>query len=229
MNRKLITTIKESNVFLLSDDKVSFFVNLPKSSNASIVLNMINDVNLTSSDIGNVEEEVSKIYNSFSLNDVALVVPILDSNLCEQIKLNNDIKVFEYTDTILSYLININYKLLSNSNINVNSIVEINNNLEYEAFNKWFVDKYQGRVVLADYNKSVSPSNPFDDVVSQVNDDNEDKKLASDVLDSTSTINVIKEDDVVPVDDVRDPGFVSYVLLGVLVAVISLVALYMLL
>ena len=177
------------------------------------------------SNISDLTNAVTEIYKSFHFNDIAVVIPVLDSNLIEQIKLNNDQKIFEYTNKVMGYLINTAYGILTSSNINVDSIIKFNSNQDFTAFINWFVAKYNGRVELVDYNQA--PINKFENVASPQPEINADSKLASDVLDKTASMDAINT--TTSEKNVKEPGFVSYVLLGVIVAVVSLVALYMLL
>ncbi len=228
MNKNLIANVDNKNVYLISDKKISFYICVPNVSKVNIVLNLVsntNSINMGVSNISDLTNAVTEIYKSFHFNDIAVVIPVLDSNLIEQIKLNNDQKIFEYTNKVMGYLINTAYGILTSSNINVDSIIKFNSNQDFTAFINWFVAKYNGRVELVDYNQA--PVNKFENVASPQPEINADSKLASDVLDKTASMDAINT--TTSEKNVKEPGFVSYVLLGVIVAVVSLVALYMLL
>lgn len=228
MNKNLIANVDNKNVYLISDKNISFYICVPSAPKVNIVLNLVSDtnsINMGVSNIGDLTNAVTNIYKGFHFNDIAVVIPVLDSNLLEQIKLNNDQKIFEYTDKVMGYLINTAYGILTSSNINVDSVIKFNNNQDFPDFIKWFIAKYNGRVELVDYNQA--PINKFENVATPQPEMSADSKLASDVLDKTASMDAI---DTTPAEKTtKEPGFVSYVLLGVIVAVVSLVALYMLL
>lgn len=229
MNQTLVTNVLGKNVYLVNNQNFSFYICTPTNGKASIILNLVDNVNLISmnNNLTNVTNEVTSIYNKFNFSDLAVVTPIFDSNLLEQVKLNNNTQIFEYMDKFMGALINSAYTFLTNNNIVVDNKIKLNNNPSYNIFNKWFVERYNTRVELVDYNNA--PINKFDNVSNNSLPQNDDSALASNVLDNTaviSTLDSVKNDERnVP----SEPGFVSYILLGVIVAVISLIILYMLL
>ena len=115
--------------------------------------------------------------------------------------------------------------------MDVDSKIKLYNNDLYGVFNDWFVKRYNGRVELFSNSVAINnnSANKFVNMPQPKVLDSEASKVASDVLDSTTTISVVDQSSVVKPTEVKEPGFVSYVLLGVVVAVVSLVILYMLL
>ncbi len=234
MDKTPIMSIGNNNIYFVKDDKVSFYVSIPMNvanNTLSMVINIISNmsgIDSNVSDINVIKNELGNVYVNYTDNNIAVITPIIDSNILEQLKLNNNDQIFTYTDKLISYLINGGYKFLSSGGIIVNKIVKLNDNKSFSSFNNWFVSKYGGRVEL--YNSVKSSGN---EVISTSNDtlvDSEAQKIASNVLDNTNSFSpVVSNDESVPNLDVHEPGFVSYVLLGVVVVVISLVMLYMLL
>ena len=227
MNKALITDVNNRSIYLISNDKISFYVNMPSSKDVSIAINLVdnvNNINMGMNNVNAIKTEISNIYdNLIDLNTIVFITPVLDNNLMEQIKLNNNEKIFIYTDKIISYLINQTHGLLTEEDISVNNIIKLKNNLSYHEFNNWFVKKYNGRVELLNIN------NQYEQQYSEKESiNNSEIRLADEVLENTNTLSPIKESNK-EVNNTRDLGFVSYVLLGVVVAVISLVILYMLL
>lgn len=235
MNSTVIANVSNRNVYYLSGSNLSFYINMPNESikNVNIAINLLDrmdSINLGVSNSEKVKIEIEKIYSSFDNSDVVFITPVLDSNICEQLKLSNNEKIFVYTDKYISFLINQVYNLLAEGGITVNSVIKLNNNATYKVFNEWFINKYKGRVELVNFVKAGVPNglNPFDNNVSKV-ELTQDMSIANQVLDNTNNIDTIKDDSSVSSDNVREPGFVSYVLLGVIVVVVSLVILYTLL
>lgn len=229
MNQTLVANVSNKNVYLINNQSVPFYICIPNGGKASIVLNLVNDVRGISmnNNMTNLTNEVTNIYSKFNFSDVAVVTPILDSNLLEQAKLNINDQVLGYLDKVMGYLINTAYTILNNNNIMVDNKIKFNNNISYRNFNEWFVKKYNGRVELVDYYNA--PVNKFDNVSQLSVTNNEESAIADNVLNNTSTISTVSVSNSNNVSDNKEPGFVSYVLLGVIVAVISLVILYMLL
>lgn len=237
MNQTLIANVGDKSVYLMNVQNISFYISVPKTLKSSIVLNLVTDVNLISTNNNMVvlTNQITDLYSKFNVGDVAVVTPILDGNILEQVKLGNDEKVFVYLDKIMGFLINTSYGVLKNNGVEVDNKIKLNNNQVYNNFNSWFVKRYNGRVELVDYNStpnsipSGSAANQFVNMTQAPVEKSEASALASDVLDNTTTISTVDIDNGVKPTEVKEPGFVSYVLLGVIVAVVSLVVLYMLL
>ena len=253
MNQTLVAKVKDKSVYLVNNDTVPFYICIPTEKNASIVLNLVSnptEINLTNNMQG-ITSAITGIYNNFEDNNIAVVTPIIDSNLLEQAKLNNSEQIFSYLDQSMSFLINTVYKILTSNNYQVENIIKLNDNHSYSAFNNWFVNRYNGRVALTKYNKenviekdptlimdsfkqpATEPAAPVQTPIStptppQVEKPNPNTALADEVLEQTQSLSV-GEDNEQGFSRTKEPGFVSYVLLGVIVAVISLVILYKLL
>jgi hypothetical protein len=229
MNQTLVANVNNKNVYLINNNNIPFYVCLPSEKKANIVLNLVDDVNgiNMTNNMESLTKEITNMYNKFDYADIAVVSPIIDNNLLEQAKLNNNEQIFGYLDKVMSYLINTVYKLLRDNNIEVDNKIKLNNNRSYSDFNDWFVKRYNGRVELADYN-SMSNVNAISSEFEKESQtmDFASSAIANEVLDETRPIDTINNN---VSTSPKEPGFVSYVLLGVIVAVISLVILYKLL
>ena len=254
MNQTLVAKVNNKNIYLVNNETVPFYICIPTEKNASIVLNLVSNPTEISlnNNMQNITNAITNVYSSFTDNNIAVTTPIVDSNLLEQAKLNNNEQIFSYLDKTMSFLINTVYKILSSNNYQVDNVIKLNNNQSYAAFNNWFTNRYNGRVILADYNKENniakdptlimdSFKQPAPEPVAQVHVENstpnptptEQQKdpnaaIADKVLDETHPLTTIGEEEN-GFSRTKEPGFVSYVLLGVIVAVISLVILYKLL
>lgn len=230
MNQTLVTNVFGKNVYLISTPNFSFYICIPNDGKGNIILNLVDDVNLISMNntMASVTEEVTKIYNKFNFSDLAVVTPVFDSNLLEQVKLNNNSsQAFGYMDKYMGSLINSAYNFLSSKSIKVDDKIKLNNNPSYGDFCKWFVEKYKERVELVNYDNV--PINKFSNTAESTVIKNEDSVLANNVLDNTAAMSTIDTSGSGGSSVPKEPGFVSYVLLGVIVAVLSLVVLYLLL
>ena len=114
---------------------------------------------------------------------------------------------------------NLSHQILSYNKLNVNQVVYLKNHPNYSVFCDWFSKKYSGRVRLIEEER-VSVSAP---VVQKSNSTIEKQIVQTPVNENE----VLGNDDQVTREG--SLGFVSYVLLGVVVAVLSLVFLYFIL
>ena len=222
MNQALITNVDNKNVYLVRDNNISFYICVPSSNKVSIVLNLVDNSNLINMNNANMTDLtncINDIYSKFHFNDVAVVTPVIDNNVFEQVKLGSE-QAFLYLDKVMGYLINTSYKYLTGNNIGVDEKIKFNNNTNYSKFNEYFVNRYKDRVLLVNYNEA--PVNAFEN--KSVNSSGSDM-VANNVLENTSVIDTI-DTSVNSSGNIKEPGFVSYVLLGVLVAVATLVLLY---
>ena len=213
MEKRIV--LQESNryIYWIKGDNSVFYLSIPNASKVHLVLNLI----------PNVTDDVIKGLKHD--NDKVLVIPIIDGDVLDRAKLNNAVD-FQSLDVIFSNTINLAYQILSYNHLEVDNVVSFLKNLDFESFQTWFIQKYDGRVVLYEEKKEI------DDVVpSSVQD-----TISNDAVPSSQVNNgVISNDDFHPDNDLdssRDGngslGFVSYVLLGVVVAVMSLIFLYFL-
>lgn len=232
MNKTLVANLEDKRIFLISDNNISFYIGIPNDAKATIVLDLLDDISSIafSNNMEQLTNNVTNIYSRINFKDSAVVMPVIDNNILEQVKLNNNSQVFSYLDKVMGYLINHAYSVLKENGKEVNSNIKLTNNRAYSSFNSWFVNKYNGRVSLVDYLNA--PVNRFDeeeknDVKDNVNLEM-DTKVADSILENTQSLDNTQGNNVYH-DEAREPGFVSYVLLGVIVAVVSLAILYKLL
>lgn len=232
MEQKIISKTEDQCIYFMKDTNLDFYLIIPNSKQISIVLGLFPDVK--ESIIKTIPKE----------KDKAIVIPVINNQILTSAN-HLDTTSFKYIDSVLSYLINVSYKILTHNKLSVDSKILLNNHSSYENFNKQYLQKYPGRVELYNlFPKTVGFTNvnqngeenfkqysestfkPVEPMFKQANaitslDDIED--MAEPILDneSVTTNSNAKEG--------REPGFVSYVLLGVLVAVITLIFLYMML
>ena len=216
MNESLVLKLNNINIYLINDNNIPYYLSVP--SNVTPKINIA--VNL-SDNINN--DNLTTIYQQFDNNNICVITPIFNQNVLSQIKVFNE-QYFIKVDKYISYLINNAYKILCNNNNIDGKIILVKNN-NYLVFEEWFKSRYKNRV---EYDK------------------NDEANIISDV---TMTIPTIETTSIVepsqPTEQAseqpqieqppengptrtRELGFVSYVLLGVVVAVASLVLLYLL-
>lgn len=229
MEQKIILKNEEQCIYLMKETNLDFYVIIPNKKEVSILLGLF----------PNITEQIVKTMPKES--DKAIVIPVIN----EQILTNAnhlDGPSIKYLDGILSYLINFSYKLLTHNNIKVNQKILLNNHTSYINFNTQYIEKYQGRVELYDLTPKKNPNTPifepkeelptkeFKPVEPPFNNNQTPSRNTDDLEELVDPI--LYDEPVITSPekkDFKEPGFVSYVLLGVLLAIISLVFLYLIL
>lgn len=225
MEQKVILKTNEQCIYLIKEKNLDFYLVIPNNRQVSIVLGLFPSV------------DENSIKSLPKVSDKAIVVPVINSVVLEQAN-KMEANSFKYLDNVLSFLINTSYKLLTYNHLEVNSKILINNHSLYQVFIQKYIEKYQGRVELYD----LMPKQESKPMVTFSNQEIEKNKEQSAMTNErinmpNSTLDediepILNDEPVVTSSEVKEahePGFVSYVLLGVLVAVISLVFLYLML
>lgn len=217
MEQKVVERNQEQCVFLIRESNIDFYLVIPNCKKVHIVLGLFLDVT------------VDLVKSIPKQNDKALVIPVLNRQFLEQIH-NGQVQSYASLDNVLSFLINTSYQILTYNHIGVETQILLHNNADFISYNQQFVSKYQGRVQLIDLlpKEVIQP----EEVVSSVSSvpSVHENVLQSEVSDIMPDSMEENQEQLSPnLREAREPGFVSYVLLGVLVAVISLVFLYLVL
>jgi len=202
--------------YLIKDNNIEFYLIIPNNNRVSIVLNIMEAIN--NDKVKNIPEFMDKV----------LVIPVLNQNIINYLK--TPASSYNQADNYFSNLINTSYKILTHNKITVEPLVYLNNDTLFSNFNTYFVNKFNGRVSLINLNisnqtvSSIASSTPVNTVF-------EEKKEIPQGLDAIYSEEItLKSDNNTKKDDnKKEPGFVSYVLLGVMIAILSLIFLYMLL
>ena len=232
---------------------VPFYISIPNSmKEVTIVINLVDDPDILTTRKTSFKELGNKIieeYSAFKQNNIAVVTPLLRSEEMEKIKLNSG---KEYTDNlklVLSKIINISYNILKSSGKEIPQQIILNDNETYRSFNELFSKEYKNRIRLAKLDERAPiitqapniapPITPMMEQTAPVSNINiAPVTPPTETLSGTEGINVALENNeeleqtkskVKTRKLKREPGFVSYVLLGVIVAILSLIGLYLLL
>lgn len=229
MEQSLVIKLSNVAVFFIKDKNISYYLSVPIVGNEKVNIAINVNSNINNESI----VSFSKRYDSLKF---CVISPVFNENILLQAKSVNE-QVFLYLDKCVSYLINNVYKTLSSNNREVDSKIILIGNDNYSAFDLWFVSRYKQRV---EYIKDIS-SNGLQsssmvmqssvvsnsaNLSSAVEEDAEGKK-ANSVLDSMQEVVTSSDSSNVVIEE-KDLGFVSYVLLGVVVAVVVLIGLYLL-
>lgn len=223
MNKTLILQLNEHNIYLLSDNNISFYISVPKatifnSTNISIdIKENFDKININQNDMVYVKDELMEIYRDIDNENITLVVPVFHNDILKRIKVAPSESLYSYLDKCISYIINNAYKTLVSENVKVNTKIIIVKNENFEDFINWFSQRYSSRVDTKQYSDLIG------DFTS--------------VIPVTSTSNILeipteKKETIegnIPISENTSTGFISYVLLGVIGIVLTLIILYILL
>lgn len=234
MNQTLVGNINNQNVYLINDEKVPYYISVPNEKTATIVINLPDNpdkINTAKNSLTEIPNIIKEMYSKLSREGSAIITPVIDSKIMEQVKLNTDPKCVSFLNQAIGYIINKAYSTLKQNGKEIFKNIKLNDNVTYKIFNNRFQSLYNDRIELVKYDNNVTNINtPQTNIPNIQNIQNEEPTIAN-----TTTI---------PLDDAykelevenpkvktrtKEPGFVSYVLLGVIVAVLSLIGLYLLL
>ncbi len=228
MEQRKMLELNKHDIYLLSDNNIAFYIGIPKvtefnSVNISIDLkDNFDKININKNDIVYVKDELANIYQDIDSENITLITPIFYNDILQRIKTEPKEGLFSYLDKCLSYIINNAHKVLVENNIQVNSKIVIVKNDKFANFINWFSARYSSRVDTKQYSELLGD---FTSIIPVVNTDNiisvPTEKVSADNNSVSGVQTNLKES--------HSTGFISYVLLGVIGIVITLVILYMLL
>lgn len=209
----MVLKTQEKCIYEIEDKDLKFYLLIPNIQKVFLTVYIME---------GPTDLSIQKIMQD---PDKVLVIPVLESKLFSSV-LANQTEGFNYLDKYVSSLINLAHQILVYNHVIVENVVYFNSPI-LPNFEKWLIQKYQGRVVgtVVNYraNEEVSPAglegNVVDHTMTLLNSLDQDVSLEKDLKDVDSSLEG---------NEKHDFGFVSYVLLGVVVAVVSLVFLYLL-
>lgn len=213
MVQRMVLKTQEKCIYEIEDKDLKFYLLIPNIQKVFLTVYIME---------GPTDLSIQKIMQD---PDKVLVIPVLESKLFSSV-LANQTEGFNYLDKYVSSLINLAHQILVYNHVIVENVVYFNSPF-LPNFEKWLIQKYQGRVVgtVVNYraNEEVSPAglegNVVDHTMTLSNSLDQDVSLEKDLKDVDSSLEG---------NEKHDFGFVSYVLLGVVVAVVSLVFLYLL-
>ena len=223
MNKTLILQLSKHNIYLISDNNIAFYISIPKteeykSTNISIdIKDNFDKININKNDMIYVKDELMKIYQDIDIENITLVIPIFYNDILERIKNTPTEELYSYLDKCISYIINNAYKTLVSEQIQVNSKIIIIKNEKFENFIDWFSQRYSSRVDTKQYAELIEEFTSIIPVISTNN------------IKEVPTEKTIQTEGNIPINEKNSPGFISYVLLGTIGIVLTLIILYILL
>lgn len=226
MNKTFVASLENHNVYLISIEDTSFYLNCLKDKNDTTNITM--DIEYKKK---NSINDIVNYYQKIDNYNITLVVPT--DNFIE-----NKTKYKSQSNT-LSNIINFTYKLLTKNGLTVkNNINIIKHNNTKSEFVDFFISKFSSRVRLIGIDDLVREEVPYNKVKAA----NINFVIGRPELDLTikedemkEIIDASKEIEEKPVNKrkeklafVATSGFVSYYLLGFLTAIITLLVITLL-
>lgn len=213
MVQRMILKTQDKCIYEIEEKNLKFYLLIPNTKKVFLMICLME--NPTDVSIQKIIQEPNKV----------LVIPMVESNILSSVSLNQE-EAFHYLDQYISGLINLSHQILVYNHMEVENVVYFNSVL-FPNFEKWFIQKYQGRVASVKINyqssEKVSP------VVQEPDTIDNTMTLAASISQNQGTdIPLVDEKKDIEIQEkTHEFGFVSYVLLGVIVAVVSLVFLYL--
>jgi len=226
MNKIFVADLDNHTVYLISDEKVSFYINiLKKKENTSITL----DINTKKK---NDVRDVIGYYEKIDNYNITLVVPLIN--------IKESVDDFKKQSNIISIFINYAYKLLVKNDITVKNNVNIIKHRSSDSdFIDFFLNQFSSRVRYITLDDLVHEEVPYNKInaanisfvvgkpeLELTIKEEEMMQITKEVKEKLQ-----KEDEknkVQKVSFATSRGYVSYYFLGFLTAVITLLVLAML-
>lgn len=245
MKETLICSLEKHHIYYFNDSNVSFFMLTPykeyTDTNISIRLKSNYDTyDLTKNSLEVVTNELINYYKNLDNYNITLILPVFYDDVLNRIRVVDDMEIYQKLDRYLGYIFNTAYAFLTKNNIKVNNSIYVINNDSFNKFTNWFVARYNNRIEyktilelvkqsdnFSNYNLVETPSINF--VVGKNEPPTIEKTAEIEVETFDNYVkNIDKEEKkVIERSGVGSAGFVSYILLGIITFVISMLLLFL--
>ena len=236
MKETLIYKLNKHNIYYISTPSYGFYILVPFTdyTDTNIVLRLkgnYQSYDLNKNSLESVTEELINYYKSIDNYNVTLVLPIFYDGILDRIRTVEDLVLYQRLDGYLGNIFNNAYAFLTK------------NNNSFKTFTNWFVSRYNNRIeykTILELVKQSDHFNSYDMVetpsINFVVGKNEEPKLDKTVEIETETFNSMTRD-IVDTESKKketfqsnkknNAGFVSYILLGVVSFVVSMLLLFL--
>lgn len=244
MKETLICKLEKHNIYYVSNNIYGYYILVPFKdyNDTNIVVRLksnYQNYDLNKNPLDVVTNELINYYRNLDNYNITLILPVFYDDILSRIITVEDMEKYYLLDKYLGEMFNSAYKLLTKNNIKVNSNIYVINNDSFKKFTNWFVSRYNNRIEYKtilelikkndefnSYNIIETPNMNF--VVSKNEEPNIEKTVQ---LELETFDNISKEMEVVSKKlpskkEKNNAGYVSYVLLGIIAFVVSLVLLW---
>ena len=121
MEQRIVEKNQEKCIFFIKDEKTEFYLIIPNNKKLSIGLGIFSMVN---------DEFVKKIVSD---GEKAIVIPVVAEEILGQIN-QPETQGYQYFEQLLSYLINLAYRILTANHIQVEQQIYLSQDKGYAAF-----------------------------------------------------------------------------------------------
>lgn len=148
------------DIYYISSKEFSYYISIPKNKNINYHMAMDLDkyIDILSLDIDKINVTIKDIYKDLNDCSVILIIPNIDSSLLNFKEIEKDYLILGKK---VVAILNDAYKLLVKNNINTNNSIYFLDDEKYNNFIAWFKNKFIGRVehisilkILKEYNMS---------------------------------------------------------------------------
>lgn len=244
MKETLICSLDKHSIYYLNDANCGFYILVPikeyKETNITLRLKSnYQNYDLTKNTLDKVTEELINYYKNIDNYNITLILPVFYNDILSRIRTVEDMEIYQKIDAYLGYIFNSAYAFLSKNNIKVNSSIYVINNDSFKNFTNWFVSRYNNRIEYKTILELVKQGNDFNNYnmvetpnINFVVGKNDPPVLDKTVEMETQTFDnyakdIAKEEKKPPLRE-ESSGFVSYILLGVITFVVSMILLFVL-
>lgn len=223
MNKTFIASLQNHEIYLINTNTISFYFNIPKIKGST---NITLDANYKKNDSVN---DVITYYEKIDDYNITLVVP--------QIKFTEEETMFKEQSNLLSQTINYTHKFLTSNGMTVGGNINLIKHSSKSYFIDFFVNKFQNRVRYITLDKLVQEEVPYNKInaanISFVVGKPEIELTIKDeqmkeIIKEANEQKQVNTPSVNPKYSFASSGHVSYYLLGVLTAIITLTILTLL-
>lgn len=238
MNGSYKGNVNNSAVYYISDAVVPYYISIPNTDNpVTMVFNITNNPKEFEGVTNEVTQKILKEYAKFTQNNIAVITPIIETEIMKASQQAFNDSYNKYFENVLMNLSRLSFNFLSANRKTPIREVHINDNEANRELNNYMVKKYPSIIRVVKYAKEEPITRmSLDSRVGNINV----AEVENSSIPLTETLNAAQMEGkeiaqsqgkvkVLKKEKRREPGFVSYVLLGVIVAILSLIGLYLLL
>jgi len=209
---------KDRQIYLIKTQVYNYYIIIPvEQQNIKITLGIVDKID---------NERIKEV--PFYGNN-AIVIPVLNEQMVGYLK-SNQATYDQAVDYFMNLVSNSSGLLKHNRKV-VEPVVVLNNNEQFGNFVNYFISRFPNSIQKSDrdlFRKEVPANNMMMNQNNVVSDVPVNIEAYPSYQDESSLEQAKGKTRVKRKDNRGEPGFVSYVLLGVVIAVMSLVFLYML-
>lgn len=245
MKETLICSFEKHSIYYLGNSNYGFYISLPfkdyTDTNISIRLKSnYQNYDLNKNSLDAVTNELINYYKNLDNYNITLILPVFYDDLLSRIITVDDTEIYHKIDRYLGEMFNYAYMFLTKNRIKVNSNIYVINNDSFKKFTNWFVSRYNNRIEYKTILELIRQSDNFNNYnvvetpsINFVVGKNEVPAIEKTVEMELETFdNILRETEEKSMEssgkiEKYNAGYVSYVLLGVVVFITSLILLWL--